>query len=276
MHAAKERMRLRIYLAIFVFVLVSGTIGFMLAEHLSAVDAIYFTIVTIATVGYGDISPVTPLGKTLAVLLIITGVGTFLSTLAAATEVFLSRRDHQLRQRKLQMVMGLFFSEVGCELLRHCAKADKHGAGLAQSLAISGSWAARDFEQAHRGLSDHVFEILHERLDLPSLRTLLQAQGPLLVRLLESPYLLEHERFTDLLIATLHLKEELQHRQHFEDLPDSDLQHLAGDVCRYYRLAAAQWLDYAQRLLIHYPFLYSLAVRANPFVPEANAVVRSV
>lgn len=101
MHAAKERMRLRIYLAIFVFVLVSGTIGFMLAEHLSAVDAIYFIIVTIATVGYGDISPVTPLGKTLAVLLIITGVGTFLSTLAAATEVFLSRRDHQLRQRKL-------------------------------------------------------------------------------------------------------------------------------------------------------------------------------
>lgn len=275
MHAAKERLRLRIYLAIFCAVLITGTIGFMFAEHLSAIDAIYFTIVTIATVGYGDISPITPFGKALAVVLIVTGVGTFVSTLAAGTEVFLNRREHQTRQQKLQMIVGLFFSETGSELLGHCARADRQGSLLQKSLSIDGSWTAPDFNRAGKAVAAHSFEIRHEQLDLPALRALLNAQGPMLVRLLESPYLLEHESFTDLLIATLHLKEELQHRQSLSHLPDSDLEHLAGDVRRAYRLSTSQWLHYTQHLLTHYPFLYSLAVRTNPFVPGASPLVQS-
>lgn len=274
MHAAKERLRLRIYLSIFGAVLMVGTIGFMFAEQLSAIDAIYFTIVTIATVGYGDISPITSLGKALAVVLIVTGVGTFVGTLAAGTEVFLNRRDHQLRQQKLQMIVGLFFSETGSELLGHCARADSQGSVLQKSLSIDGSWTAPDFNRAIKAAAAHGFEVLQERLDLPALRALLNTQGSMLVRLLESPYLLEHEAFTDLLIATLHLKEELQHRQSLSHLPDSDLEHLAGDVHRVYQLATRQWLHYTQHLLTHYPFLYSLAVRTNPFVPGACPLVQ--
>jgi hypothetical protein len=97
----------------------------------------------------------------------------------------------------------------------------------------------------------------------------------MLVRLMESPYLLEHEAFTDLLIATLHLKEELQLRRNLSHLPDSDREHLAGDVRRFYQLAASQWLHYVEHLQTHYPFLYSLAVRTNPFAPETCPLVRS-
>jgi hypothetical protein len=274
MHVAKERVRLRIYLAIFCSVLILGTVGFMLVEHLPVTDAIYFTIVTIATVGYGDISPATPAGKILAVILIVTGVGTFVSTLATATEVFLNRRESQVRQQKLQMIVGLFFSEAGCELLAHSARADQQGAFLQNTLAIGTSWLPGDFVRAQQHLQSHDFDIRQDKLDFPSLRALLDIQGPMLMRLLESPYLLEHESFTDLLIATLHLKEELQHRQDFSRLPDSDREHLAGDVRRFYRLAAGQWLLYVQHLQIHYPFLYSLAVRTNPFIPEACPLVR--
>jgi voltage-gated potassium channel len=46
-------------------------------ENRSFVDAFYYIIVTMATVGYGDIVPTTPAGKILAIVLIITGVGTF-------------------------------------------------------------------------------------------------------------------------------------------------------------------------------------------------------
>lgn len=274
MSTAKERMRLRIYLAVFCFVLIAGTIGFMFAEHLSFIDAVYFTIVTIATVGYGDISPATPIGKVLAVALIVTGVGTFVSTLATATEVFLNRRDHQARQQKLQMVVGLFFSEAGCELLRHCALADKQRDSLHTMLEISDRWTDLDFEQAHRDLDKHAFDLQPAILDLPALQSLLTSQGPMLVRLLENPYLVEHEAFTDLLIATLHLKEELGHRRNLSRLPDSDREHLAGDVCRVYRLAAGQWLHYARHLRDQYPFLYSLAVRTNPFNPESCPLVQ--
>lgn len=56
----------------------------MLAEDLSPVDALYFSIVTMATVGYGDIHPVTPLGKIFAIVMIFCGVGTFLGVVAGA------------------------------------------------------------------------------------------------------------------------------------------------------------------------------------------------
>lgn len=43
--------------------------------NLDPINAIYFTIITIATVGYGDISPVTPLQKLFAITLVLGGVG---------------------------------------------------------------------------------------------------------------------------------------------------------------------------------------------------------
>ncbi|MCK9631291.1 MAG: potassium channel family protein [Methanoregula sp.] len=49
--------RVRVYSAILAFVMACGTIGFILTEDLHPIDAFYFVIVTIAIVGFGDISP---------------------------------------------------------------------------------------------------------------------------------------------------------------------------------------------------------------------------
>lgn len=56
----QTRFRLRIFLGVMLAVLVLGTVGFTLAEGLPLYDAVYFSIVTVTTVGYGDISPHTP------------------------------------------------------------------------------------------------------------------------------------------------------------------------------------------------------------------------
>jgi voltage-gated potassium channel Kch len=71
--------RMRTYLYILLAVLFLGTMAIMLAEGLPLFDAFYFVVVTIATVGYGDIVPTSIYGKAVAVFLILAGVGTFIA-----------------------------------------------------------------------------------------------------------------------------------------------------------------------------------------------------
>ncbi len=96
----------------------------------------------------------------------------------------------------------------------------------------------------------------------------------LLVGLLQNPVLMEHESFTDLLLAIYHFTEELSHGKDLRNLPGSDLKHLSGDVERAYHILVDQWLDYMSYLKSNYPYLFSLAMRTNPFDQEATPVVK--
>ncbi|MGH7203429.1 MAG: potassium channel family protein [Candidatus Levyibacteriota bacterium] len=67
-------------LGIFVlFLLLSGTIFYHQVEHWSFLDAIYFSVTTLTTVGLGDLAPKTDLGKIFTIIYIFIGVGTLLS-----------------------------------------------------------------------------------------------------------------------------------------------------------------------------------------------------
>jgi voltage-gated potassium channel len=154
-----DRIRLKLYLAVFISLLSIGILGFMFFEKLSLVDAIYFSIVTMATVGYGDIHPQSTLGKILALLLIIGGVGTFLGVVASITDLFVKRREESLRQQKLNMVTGLFFSEMGNGLLKRFTRLDPEIGTLRQILAVSNEWTDENFHQANGSIKGHVFAI---------------------------------------------------------------------------------------------------------------------
>ncbi len=56
-----------------------GTIGYYISEHLSIFDAFYMTIITISTVGFSEVVPLTKVGRTITVVIIILGitVGTY-------------------------------------------------------------------------------------------------------------------------------------------------------------------------------------------------------
>ena len=87
---ANLNIRLKLYLAVFSVLLSVGIIGFMLFEKMSLTNAVYFSIVTMATVGYGDIHPQTEIGKFLALIIIIGGDGTFLGVIASITDLFVT------------------------------------------------------------------------------------------------------------------------------------------------------------------------------------------
>ena len=50
--------------------------------------------------------------------------------------------------------------------------------------------------------------------------------------------------------------------------------HLEGDIVRIYRLLVLEWVNYMRYLQSNYGYLFSLAMRMNPFDPEASPVVR--
>jgi voltage-gated potassium channel len=52
-----------------------GTIAYALLEGWSPVDSLYFSVVTLATVGYGDLHPTTVAGKLFTVIYILSGLG---------------------------------------------------------------------------------------------------------------------------------------------------------------------------------------------------------
>jgi len=88
--------------------------------------------------------------------------------------------------------------------------------------------------------------------------------------LLDNPNLVEHESFTNLLFAILHLTDELANRHDLARLPESDYEHISEDIKRAYSQLMLQWLDYTKHLKRDYPYLFSLALRINPF--DENAV----
>jgi len=267
------KSRLKIYLIIFIAVNVLGTIGMMTIEKKSLIDSFYFVIVTMATVGYGDIHPVSAFGKIFTLFIIVTGVGTFLGVIANFTEIMLEKREMENRMEKLNMIIGVFYSEVGLELLSLFASYDLNFDAIRSSLIITGSWKDKEFIAASKESVKHDFGVDVSRVDFLELKSLLTIKRDFLLRLLENPVLMEHQSFTNLLRAVFHLTEELAYRNSFEDVPKTDANHLAGDIKRSYHLIVAEWIIYMKYLKNNYPFLFSLSVRTNPFNKEASVVV---
>ena len=186
----------------------------------------------------------------------------------------LRQREKKSRLEKLNMVIGAFFSEVGTNLLVLFSDFDPNLNAIKNDLLVSNDWTANDFDRIAKKLRGYEYEIEIDKVDLEHLRKLMAEKKDFLVRLLENPNLLEHESFTDLLWGVFHLAEELTARKKVKDLPKNDLEHIKIDVRRVYVQLVNQWLDYMKHLKKNYPYLFSLAMRTNPFDETAAAEVK--
>ncbi len=102
---------------LFVFVFVSASVVFVLqfdraTGHAGYLDALYFTVATLTTTGYGDITPTTPFGKLLAVLMMLIGVALFIRL---ARAMFLPSKVHHTCPQ-----CGLNRHEVDAIHCKHC------------------------------------------------------------------------------------------------------------------------------------------------------------
>jgi hypothetical protein len=183
-------------------------------------------------------------------------------------------REKRALLKKMNMVIGAFFSEVGTDLLKHFSHFDLHYDAIRMNLIISDKWSEQNFSQIKKQLKDFDYKLDSKKGDLEGLKSFLTGKRNFLLGLLENPNLLEHESFTDLLWAVFHLTEELNSRADTRGLPDTDYKHLSGDIKRAYVILISEWLSYMTHLKVDYPYLFSLAVRTNPFDPNALPEVK--
>lgn len=68
-----------------------GTVVYMVLEGWSALDSLYFSVVTLATVGFGDLHPTTDLAKLFTIVYILTGLGILAGFVSELAKVRQSR-----------------------------------------------------------------------------------------------------------------------------------------------------------------------------------------
>ena len=97
--------RTKIYTAVFLllFILLVGVFGYRMISGYSWIDALYMTVITLTTVGFGEVSPLDDNSKLFTILLILLSVIIVGYALSIITEYILSKNDiEELKQKKMQ------------------------------------------------------------------------------------------------------------------------------------------------------------------------------
>ncbi len=114
------------------FFLTVGTFGYVRIEDFSLLDAFYMTVITISTVGFGEINQLTGDGRVFTIFLILSGVGSLAFAAHAFTESLIERAANpQSRKRvmlkKIEKLRGHYIicghGRVGAAAASHFQKA---------------------------------------------------------------------------------------------------------------------------------------------------------
>lgn len=77
----------RLPLILVVLMIMVGTIGYVIIDDFTLLDAVYQSAITFTTVGFGEISPISPAGRIFTITLIILGFGVFSMSIGILVEV---------------------------------------------------------------------------------------------------------------------------------------------------------------------------------------------
>jgi voltage-gated potassium channel len=100
----ERKSHLTLVISLSVVLVLFGSTGYMIIEGWDFDDAFYMTIITLATVGYGEVHQVSDIGRLFTVLLILSGVGFFMYLAGLIVQVLVEDRIRViLGRRKLDM-----------------------------------------------------------------------------------------------------------------------------------------------------------------------------
>ncbi len=121
----------RLVALVITIVHVGGTLGYVLIEDWSAWDAFYMTVITVTTVGYGEVHPMSQAGRAFTVVVLLTGVGAFFYAFTLFMSLLADgglaeRREHKRLARMIDNLSDHFilcgFGRMGEIIAREFAR----------------------------------------------------------------------------------------------------------------------------------------------------------
>jgi voltage-gated potassium channel len=251
------------FIAVLVGFVVASTVAFMLTENLTPLQAFYFAVVTMATVGYGDISPKTGTGMILCVLIILAGVGTFSAGVGLITNAIFSRRDREAAKAKIELLSEVFMSTIAVGMLERFTAANPHAERLNAKFAALESWSEEEFEQASNELEAADFVIDPKAVDFSEWSSFLDSQSQVFLLLFSNPAISEGISLTKVLRRTYHLA--LAMRLAGRGSSTEEIARLRTDLEPIYRDLTLLWLHYVGRMMTQYRSAGQRLAATNPF-----------
>ncbi len=80
--------------------IVSGTIFYWRVEDWTIIQSLYFSVVTLTTVGFGDFAPTTPGAQIFTIFYILTGIGVFVALLASVAQQYIVQKTESPSARE--------------------------------------------------------------------------------------------------------------------------------------------------------------------------------
>lgn len=191
-------------------------------------------------------------------------------------EEVLSKKEKQTLHEKLDLIVGSFFSEMGNELISLISDINQNEIPSLKQIKY---WDLEDYDKSLKTLKENDIKIkinLNEEekiIFLTNLREFLINEKDFLISLINNPNILEKEEFSDLILATFHLCEELEFREDLSQVNKPDFIHLTEDMNRVYNCLIYEWVRYLKHLKKNHPYMISLAIRTNPFDKESSIYV---
>jgi len=93
--------RLYIGLTLLLLIVLAGTIGYSIIEQWGIIDSLFMTVITLTTVGYGEIHPLTDTGRVFTSFLIVAGVVAVGSILADFTRFLVEGEIRNYMERRM-------------------------------------------------------------------------------------------------------------------------------------------------------------------------------
>ena len=179
---------------------------------------------------------------------------------------FLNIMEKRKKIKKINVIISTFFVEVGTTIMTEMSGFNRHHKDFCKMIDIK-EIGRNKKSYIKKLVSELKYDIYAEPDKLERLASIMAENKAYMLRMLENSNLLEHDSFTDMLWSVFHVADELQSRGDLKAVTQEDIDHLSNDLLRAYSAMILEWINYIIYLHDEYPFLYTLAIRKNPFCP---------